>query len=83
MAIDAARGGAEALAGQPLGIELGDHYVCGMRDDGTRDARNVAAQERDARLHGLAVLGFRLGHACVDHGHNGLEGAEFHLRSAG
>ena len=76
--VDAAHGGAESFTGQAIGVELADHHVGRVRDDGAEDTGKVATRECDASLSAFTVVGLRAGEVVVDHFDNSLEGGELH-----
>src|SRR3954469_335476 len=63
--VDARHRPARALAGFPLRVQLRDHDVGRVRDDGARDARDVPAEEGDTSLLEWVVGGFRLSEGLV------------------
>lgn len=77
VAVDPAHGFGGGLAGLAVGVELADHDVCRMRDDGTGDTGDVAAQETHAGLLQLVVALLGLAQLLVDEVDGLLEGREF------
>lgn len=77
VAVDSAHGFRGGLAGLAVRVELADHDVCRVRDDRTRDARDVPAQEAHAGLLQLVVALLRPAQLLVDVVDGLFEGGEF------
>ncbi|KAG6540930.1 hypothetical protein Mapa_017724 [Marchantia paleacea] len=62
-------------------VQVRHQIVSRMRDDGTRDARNVPGDEADSQLGaGRALILGQRHHVLVQSVHRALEGGEFHHR---
>ena len=76
--VDPADSRARALAWLALRVELRDHHVGWVRNDGTEDTSDVTSREGNTSLSSLRVVGLLTGEAVVHHFDDGLEGSEFH-----
>lgn len=66
LGVDTANGLAGRLTGLLLSVNLGDHDISRVGDNGTEDTGNVTTEERDTSLGKERVLFLRLGKLSVD-----------------
>lgn len=76
--VDPADSRARALAWLALRVELRDHHVGWVRNDGTEDTSDVTSREGNTSLSSLRVVGLLTGKAVVHHFDDGLKGSKFH-----
>ncbi len=75
-----ARGGSKSFSRLPIGIELADHDIGWVGDNGAEDSGKVAARKRDTGLNPFSILGLALRHLAIDGFHDGLETGKLHHR---
>lgn len=71
--VDSASGSAKGFARLTIGVELTDHNVGWVGDNGTEDTGEVAARERDTSLSRFAVIGFLAWQVIVNGFDDGFE----------
>ncbi|CRK33352.1 hypothetical protein BN1708_001040 [Verticillium longisporum] len=76
--VNAAQGTAKRFAGRTVGVQLADHDIGRVRDDGAEDTGQIATGKGDAGLGALAVVALLARQAVVDHLDNGLERCKLH-----
>ena len=76
--VDTAHSSAEAFTSLAVGIELADHDIGRMGDDGAEDTGDVATRKRNAGLCGGRVVRLLAGKTVVDHLDDGFERGELH-----
>ena len=76
--VDAVHGSTDSFSGLTIGIELADHDIGRVRDDGAEDTGDVTSAERDGGLSALTVVALLARKTVIDHLDDGLEGCELH-----
>ncbi len=76
--VDAAHSSAESLAGLSVGIELADHNIGRVRDDGAENTGDITTSESYTGLRTLGVIGFLAWKTVVYHFDDGFERCELH-----
>src|SRR5690606_9926108 len=76
--VDSGHGTAERFSGLAVGIELADHDVGRMGDDGAENTGEITTSEGDGGLHALAVVGLGTRKIGVDLFDNGFKGCKLH-----
>lgn len=76
--VDPADSSTRALAWLALGVELRDHHVGWVRNDGAEDTSDVTSREGNTSLSSLGIVGLLAREAVVHHLNDGLEGSKLH-----
>ena len=76
--VDSRGDGTHALTGLAVRVELADHDIGGVRDNGAENTGGITTDEGDAGLGGLAVVVLVAGQTLVDGLDDGLERSKLH-----
>ena len=77
--VDTARCASKAFAGLAIGVELRNHDICRVRDDGTQDTSNVTTCEGHGRLCAVSVVGFLAWKMIIDLFHDCFKRGELQI----
>ncbi|KAI6875667.1 hypothetical protein KC323_g123 [Hortaea werneckii] len=68
----------KTLAGFTIGVQLTDHNVGRMRDDGAENTCKISTSESNTGLSALGIVGLLAGQASIHHLHNRFERGKLH-----
>jgi hypothetical protein len=80
ISVDSTHGTTKCLTRFAGGVELTDHDIRGMGDDGTQNTCKITTGKRHSRLGGLAIVALLARQTVIDTLHDGLKRCKFHHR---